>query len=123
VAADAKIGVYIGSDTDVIITGLKDETTDTHINDATVTCTVRIYTESAMNTSGEGAEAVFDSLTALAMTYETASNGKYVGLIPDTAAFVPGTKYWLDITVTTTGGTVLRVRKLSEATFYGTKRR
>lgn len=122
-AADAKIALFVGSDTDIPIAGVIDATTKTYINDATVTYTLRVYDASVINTSGEGSEAVFGSLSNVPMSYEAGSNGKYVGVVPDTTALVPGTKYWVDITVTTTGGTVLRPRRLSEATFFGTKRR
>ena len=122
-AADAKIGIWVGSDTKVVLAGLKDEITDAYVNDATVTYTLRVYDAAVINTASEGAESVFGALEDESMAYEASSRGKYVGLVPDTTAIVPGTKYWVDITATTTGGTVLRVRKLSEATFYGTKRR
>lgn len=76
------------SDNFVRVKNLSNETTGVIVNNATVTCTV---------VDRLGAE-VAGQVWPLALTYQAASNGVYIGEIQDSAALIVGATYIARIT-------------------------
>lgn len=104
----ALIRLSIGSDNDVVLYGLRDGRTGEYVNDATVTF-------SLLTTAG----SVFGSVSDVTMSYASSSNGRYVGVIPDTVAMVDGTQYIVEITATDSSSSDLTIRKSQKARYEG----
>jgi hypothetical protein len=101
------IPIYISSSNPVEVAGLKDKTTGSYVNSATVTFTLK-----------NSANAAVSGATAVAMTYVVASNGKYQGTLPNTVSLTEGAKYWLEITATSS--TLVGFRRIEcYATYRG----
>jgi len=83
--------ILIGADNDVYWDALRFSKNGTYINDATMTFTLK--DSAGVNVTGA---------VSVAMTYQTASNGDYVGVLPSsvTAALTDGAAYEFVITAT-----------------------
>ena len=85
--------VYVGNDNIIELRGLKDEATDTWVNDATVTMTVIVAGSSAVG--GDSWPKVMD--------YVPGSDGVYRAMIGHAAQIVDGGRYEAVIDVVISG--------------------
>ena len=74
--------LYVRNDNSVYISGLRNSSDDSYVNDATVTFTV--YDESSNQIAGA---------IGVSMPYVSASNGKYRGVMQSTADLIVGNEY------------------------------
>ena len=99
--ADAKL--YITSDTQVYITGLYNESTSAYVSNATVSCAITNWADTAVG-------------SAFSLTYVTSSNGNYQGTAPSSLSLSEGRVYTLTITVTS-GSTTKTIRLKATAQY------
>ncbi len=76
---------YVGTDTIIAISNLRDSVTDELINDATIAG--KLYTIASVE------------IVSGAVVFSAAGSGAYNGLLPDTALITAGTEYYLEVTV------------------------
>jgi len=81
------LAIYVNSDTLIELSALKRSATDTYVNDATVTMTLKDVNGVAL-------------VTGTSMAYVAGSNGKYQGTLQNTLTLTAGYKYFLEITAT-----------------------
>jgi hypothetical protein len=82
--------LYIGVDTVVTYGGMQNPITAAYINDATVTCTIKDLTGTAVTPTG--------FTWPVTLAYVAASDGIYRGTIDKNIAITAGISYWLEIT-------------------------
>jgi hypothetical protein len=90
----------IGSSNLVRLDALTNASTGAYVNDATVTFTLK-----------DAAGSVVSGLANVSMPYVAASNGRYEGIIPSSAALALNALCTLEIT--TTSGSLVLFRRLS----------
>lgn len=74
--------IYVRNDNSVFVTGLRNSSDDSYINDATITFTV--YDDKCEQLTGA---------IGVSMTYVSASNGNYRGILQSTVDLVAGKTY------------------------------
>lgn len=84
--------LYVGEDNLIEWNSMQDSADDTYVNDATVTANVK-------DTSGN----VITNGGPLTLSFVAGSNGKYQGVLPNNAALVRGTQYYLEVDAASTG--------------------
>jgi hypothetical protein len=92
--------LYVDSDNAVRWDGLYDEVEQEFVNDAVITFITR-EAEPDGEYDDSGAQPA-NSTGSLA--YVTSSDGDYVGTLQHTAALVAGRTYWVEVTMTASGG-------------------
>ncbi len=85
----------IGSDSDVLLWGLKDAGSSTYISTATVTFS--LFTAAGSLVSGA---------SGVSMPCDDATRGSYSGVLPHTVALTEGAEYYILITATAVDGSV-----------------
>lgn len=80
--------LFIGNDQILAVYGLKDKVTDTYINNATVTATVK-------TTAGV---AVPGQSFPMTLAYVASSNGDYRGTLEDGLTLLPNKQYVVEVT-------------------------
>jgi hypothetical protein len=90
----------IGSSNLVRLDALTDASSGAYVNSATATFTLK-----------DASGSVVSGLSGVSMAYVSASNGRYEGTIPNTAALTLNAPYTLEIT--TTSGSLVLFRRLS----------
>lgn len=98
--------IYMGSDTAVLLDGLKNATTGSYINDATVTGYLMDLDETSL--------ATFD------FVYLTGTSGDYLGTITAamTTSLTSCTEYIVEV-IATSGGSTLRKRERQICDYEG----
>jgi len=91
--------IYISADNLVSWEGMVNESTDEYINDAVVTFTLKTVAGVAVT-----------GASAISMTYQTASDGNYHGILESTVTLTADTQYYLEI-IATSGGTLVGFRR------------
>ena len=84
--------IYMSADCLVSWEGMQNESTDAYINDATVTFTLKDSAGVAVS----GAEDV-------SMTYQSATDGNYHGVLESTVTLTESAHYHLELTATSGG--------------------
>ena len=84
--------IYLTTDNCIRIRSLKDEVTDSYINDAVITAT--LYDSSDVEVSGA---------VDISIPYVTGTDGDYAGEIPYTVTLTEGAYYTAIVTVTGSG--------------------
>lgn len=82
------LSLWTGNDNLIILDQLKDESTGSFVNNATVT--VESITDSSGNT-------ISGVTFPISMSYVTGSNGKYQGILEETASLTDYTRYTVTI--------------------------
>jgi hypothetical protein len=80
---------WINTDTAIIVDELQRVLTGAYVNDATVTAKLML----------ESTEVVVTGAEAIDCAYVAASDGKYVGTLPNTLALTAETRYILELTI------------------------
>lgn len=106
--AEVALRLYVSSDTDVHLYGLKDNRTKDYVNDAVVTFTLRDVSEN-----------VVGSVEDVAMDYQTGSKGHYIGVCSDSVALTNGAEYIVDVKAVASGGRNSLIRYRAKAVYAG----
>lgn len=96
--------IFIGNTFDVSLVGLRDERTESAINDATVTATL-------FDSAGDEVAGAVD----VSLSYEAGTQGVYVGTIPHTIELVAGRQYILQVTASAGDAQLLVRERLTAA--------
>lgn len=84
--------LYVDADNNIEFLGVMDHSTEAYINNATVTFALKEEDGDAV-TSGSGT-----------CSYVAASDGDYIGVLDAAADINVGQSYWLEVTMTASGG-------------------
>lgn len=103
------VAIYVNEDNKVKVIGLRDEEDNAYVNDATGTFRILDDTGTAM-----------DMTEVIDLTYIAASNGNYVGYLPqaDAVFLEEFGRYQLEVSMTSAGRFMYRIIPLM-ATYHG----